>query len=117
MLRESRRALKPGGIVRICVPDLAHAVALYASSDKRAMLENYFFVEDRASFLARHKYMYRLRAAGSRAHSGLRRCATLRVPRRPDADLVHLDNRPEETLYVEAATAAVARLNSSLKAG
>jgi SAM-dependent methyltransferase len=104
VLRESLRALKPGGIVRICVPDLAHAVALYASGDKRAMLENYFFVEDRASFLARHKYMYdfellaaELTAAG---FVDVQRCA-YQAGRTPD--LVHLDNRPEETLYVEAA--------------
>jgi len=104
VLRESLRALKPGGIVRICVPDLAHAVALYTGGDKRVMLENYFFVEDRASFLARHKYMYdfellaaELTAAG---FVDVQRCE-YREGRTPD--LVHLDNRPEETLYVEAA--------------
>jgi predicted SAM-dependent methyltransferase len=103
VLRETLRALKPGGTVRICVPDLAHAVALYTAGDKRAMLENYFFVEDRASFLARHKYMYdfellaaELSAAG---FVDVERCS-YRAGRTPD--LEYLDNRPEETLYVEA---------------
>ena len=55
VLRESLRILRPGGILRVCVPDLAHAVDLYAQGRKREMLENYFFVEDRSIFLAWHK--------------------------------------------------------------
>jgi SAM-dependent methyltransferase len=103
VLREAWRTLKPGGAIRVCVPDLAHAIALYAAGDKRAMLANYFFVEDRASFLARHKYMYDfdlLRAELAEAgFDDIRRCA-YREGRTPD--IAHLDNRPEETLYVEA---------------
>jgi predicted SAM-dependent methyltransferase len=103
LMRESLRILKPGGLVRVCVPDLAHAVECYRRGFKREMLEQYFFVEDRSSFLARHKYMYdfdllreALEAAGFTA---VERRAW-REGRAPDLSL--LDNRPDETLFVEA---------------
>lgn len=103
LLSECQRVLKPGGIVRVCVPDLAYAVSLYAAGKKEKMLENYFFVEDKSSFLARHKYMYDfelleflLEKAG---FSQVVRCS-YRQGKTPDID--KLDNRPEETLFVEA---------------
>jgi predicted SAM-dependent methyltransferase len=103
LMRESLRILKPGGLVRVCVPDLAYAVERYRQGHVREMLEQYFFVEDRSSYLARHKYMYDfdlLRAALEAAgFTGVRRCG-YREGRAPDLSL--LDNRPEETLFVEA---------------
>lgn len=103
VLRESFRVLKPGGVIRVCVPDLAHALSLYGAGRKREMLENYFFVEDRSSYLARHKYMYDfellktgIEAAG---FTNVRRNA-YREGRTPD--IGRLDNRPDETLFVEA---------------
>jgi predicted SAM-dependent methyltransferase len=103
LMRESLRILRPGGLVRVCVPDLAWAVERYRQGHKREMLEQYFFVEDRSSFLARHKYMYdfdlmreTLEAAG---FTEVQRC-TYREGSAPDLSL--LDNRPEETLFVEA---------------
>ena len=103
LLGESFRILKPGGTVRICVPDLEVAVSLYSTGRKREMLDNYFFVEDLDSYFARHKYMYdfemlkaELEAAGFR---DVTRCG-YRAGRTPD--LAVLDNRPDETLFVEA---------------
>jgi len=108
LMRESLRILKPGGLVRIAVPDLAWAVECYRRGHKREMLEQYFFVEDRSSFLARHKYMYdfellrdTLEAAGFTA---VERQA-FRQGRAPDLPL--LDNRPDETLFVEAVKPAL----------
>lgn len=104
LLREAYRVLKPGGLLRICVPDLEYALSLYAKGEKEKMLLNYFFVEDKGSQYARHKYMYdyamlqaALEGVGFR---DVRRCA-YRTGRVPDLD--KLDNRPEETLFVEAA--------------
>lgn len=104
LLRDMHGALKDGGLVRIAVPDLAHAVALYQDGRTKEMLENYFFVDDKSSYLARHKYMYDfdgLRALLLEAgYRDVRRC-DYREGACPD--LATLDNRPEETLYVEAS--------------
>jgi predicted SAM-dependent methyltransferase len=104
LLKESYRVLKPGGIVRVCVPDLAYAVLLYSQGKKEQMLENYFFVEDKESFLARHKYMYDFELLKDLLEkigfSQVVRCE-YQQGRTPDLD--KLDNRPEETLFVEAA--------------
>lgn len=103
LLRESFRVLRPGGILRVCVPDLAYAVGLYAGGAAVNMLENYFFVADGGSRFARHKYMYDfplLKSALELAKfNDVRRCS-FKVGAIPDCAL--LDNNPDETLYVEA---------------
>lgn len=103
LLREMRGALKEGGVIRLAVPDLAFAVALYGTGDKKRMLDDYFFVDDLSSYLARHKYMYDFELLSAvlvdAGYRDIRRCAFQEgaVP-----DLKQLDNRPEETLFVEA---------------
>lgn len=103
LLRESYRVLKVGATLRISIPDLEYAVSLYHSGEKEDMLRKYFFVDDEASNYARHKYMYDfsmiseiLSEIGFRE---IRRCE-FRQGRVPDIDL--LDNRPGESLFVEA---------------
>ncbi len=102
LLQETYRVLKPQGIVRISVPDLAFAVSLYGAETSR-MLDNYFFVEHRGSYFARHKYMYDLVLLRSLLEqvgfTDISRC-TYRQGRVPDVEL--LDNRPEDSLFVEA---------------
>ncbi len=103
VLRESHRALKPGGLIRVCVPDLAYAISLYAAGKKHEMLEHFFFVEDLASFHARHKYLYDfelLKAALEEAGFSQVTRRSYRSGAAPDADI--LDRYPEETLFVEA---------------
>ena len=102
LLLDCHRVLKPGGMVRICVPDLEYAVNMYKSGRKREALDRYFFVENKGSVYARHKYMYDfellaelLRDSGF--HS-IRRC---RFREGKMSDLEFLDNQPEETLFVE----------------
>lgn len=103
LLTDCHRALKLGGILRISVPDLAYAVSLYVTGEKEKMLADYFFVEDKESFLARHKYMYDfelLKALLEKiGFSQVARCA-YQEGRTPDIKL--LDNRPEDSLFVEA---------------
>ncbi len=103
LLSECYRVLKHGSVLRISVPDLEYALALYSSGKKQEMLLNYFFVEDDESHYARHKYMYDfemlsklLREIGFR---DIQRCQ-FRVGAVPDIDI--LDNRPDDSLFVEA---------------
>lgn len=103
LLNACKCALKPGGVIRIALPDLAYAVSLYGSGKKTEMLDNYFFVSGKGSYLARHKYMYDydliksfLDTAG---FSDVSRCK-YRQGKTPDLDI--LDVYPEVSLYVEA---------------
>ncbi|MBU2623837.1 MAG: methyltransferase domain-containing protein [Proteobacteria bacterium] len=102
-LRECLRILKPGGVIRVCVPDLAYAMKMYSSGRKQEALDKYFFVEDKGSFYARHKYMYDLELLSNLlSEIGFKsiRQYDYRVGNVPDIEL--LDNRPEDTLFVEA---------------
>lgn len=103
LIRECFKALRKGGLIRIAVPDLAYAVKQYKEGAKKEMLENYFFVNDLSSYLARHKYMYDFELMRDLLVEGgfedVRICA-YRQGACPD--IMVLDNRPEETLFVEA---------------
>jgi predicted SAM-dependent methyltransferase len=102
LLAEAYRVLKVDGMLRLCVPDLEYAIALYQDGSKMGALE-YFFVDERTGQLGRHQYMYdfdMLRALLVRTgFCDVRRCS-YRQGDVPDID--RLDNRPEETLIVEA---------------
>ena len=100
---EMFRVLKPGAVVRLSVPDLAYAISLYEKGEKEKMLTSFFFVEDDDSCFARHKYMYDFdilsKLLFEAGFVNVRRCS-FREGRTPDLDV--LDNRPEESLFVEA---------------
>jgi predicted SAM-dependent methyltransferase len=103
LLTDSFRVLKPGGVIRICIPDLAYAVEMYERGEKTAMLENYFFVEDKESQLARHKYMYDFDLLQSLLERlGFSQVVRCSYQQGKTPDLKLLDNRPDETLFVEA---------------
>nr|WP_321404159.1 methyltransferase domain-containing protein [uncultured Desulfobacter sp.] len=105
LISESYRVMKKGGGIRICVPDLAYSISLYQEglAQKEKMLQRYFFVEDMSSSYAEHKYMYDYdllkKLLSECGFVNVRRCKPGQgeVP-----DLELLDNRPEDTLYVEA---------------
>ncbi len=103
LLRECHRVLKPGGVLRISVPDLEYAVSLYAAGEKEKMLRNYFFVDDDDSYYARHKYMYDYAMLESQlADIGFTQTTRCQYRQGRTPDLEVLDNRPEESLFVEA---------------
>lgn len=103
LLKACAQALKPGGRIRISIPDLAYAVSLYGLGKKAEMLDDYFFVEGKGSYLARHKYMYDFdlikTALEQAGFSGVTRCE-YQQGETPDIEL--LDVYPEVSLFVEA---------------
>ena len=102
LIGEMFRVLKPGGVVRICVPDLEFAVSLYQKGEKQRAL-GFFFAADGLDTFAQHLYMYDFEMLAER----LRKSGFVSIIRRQyregvTPDLDKLDNRPDETLYVEA---------------
>lgn len=102
LLRDAFRALKRGGLIRIAVPDVEYAFQLFQQGAKEQALE-YFFSVSRAGYLNHHHYMYDF----DLLKMILEKTGFAQIERRkfregsvPDIDI--LDNRPEETLFVEA---------------
>jgi len=103
LLVDALRVLKPGGTIRVGVPNLEYIFSLYQRGERERALEYFFYTSQPRNQLSRRHYQYdfellrqMLAAAG---YEGMRRCA-FRQGRTPDLDL--LDNRPHETLFVEA---------------
>lgn len=110
-LRELHRALKPGGVLRVSVPDLDRAIRAYLEKDHA-----YFYIRDAEAESIGGKLSYQmtwygsvralftfhfleelLRKAGFRE---VRRCAHGQTAG-PYPEIVELDNRPRESLIVE----------------
>ena len=105
LLREALRVLKPAGVFRICVPDLDYVMGLYRTGDKHRFLQ-YFFLASGEPDLSRHRYMYDYESL-AKALDGIGFVEIVRRNYREGAvpDLDILDNRSEETLFVEARSA------------
>lgn len=102
LLQDAYRALKKGGLIRLAVPDLEHALRLYQSGAKEQALE-FFFNRNRSGYLNHHHYMYDFEMLKNFLEKAgfveVERCS-FRKGRMKDAAI--LDNRPEESLFVEA---------------
>mgnify|MGYP000966798747 CR=1 FL=1 len=101
LLKEMYRVLKDDGIVRICVPDLDYAIQLFQKDKQEAL--NYFFTSSNVGYHSRHKYMYDfklLKQVLEKAGFNDIKKYCYKEGNVPDIGI--LDNRPEETIFVEA---------------
>ena len=112
VLAELRRVIKPGGILRLCLPDLLKGIRAYERGDR-----DYFLVPDEDAKSLGAKLITQLIWYGySRTlftaefieemlikggFSRVVHCA-YRETSGPDPEIVDLDNREPESLYVEA---------------
>jgi SAM-dependent methyltransferase len=105
LLQDSCRVLRPGGVIRICVPDLEKAVQFYLAGDRARFLA-YFFTDERED-RHRHRFMYDFETLRDTLCGAgfvdIVKCQ-FRIGRTPDLDL--LDNRSDETLFVEGVRPA-----------
>lgn len=100
-IAESFRVLKEGGICRIAVPDLDKLVAEYSSSQPEVFLKRIFECDPRSKNM--HHWHYNATSLPallkSKGFKEVYQCA-YRQGKCPDVEL--LDNRPGESLFVEA---------------
>ena len=104
--------LKPGGVLRLALPDLERGIAAYQRGDR-----DYFHVPDEdarsigAKFVTQMTwYGYSQQPVRARLRRGAARAGRLRadqpLPYKQTAsrwpDIVDLDNRERESLFVEA---------------
>ena len=103
LLRECLRCLKSSGRIRVCVPDLATAVAEYLSGNKDRALD-LFFTRSKEGYYSRHQYMYDFQMLVEMMKSiGFKDIQRFSFQHGLVPDVDKLDNRPDHTLFVEAA--------------
>ena len=108
LLREVLRVLKPGGTVRLVVPDLEYIFSLYEQGKRELALEYFFYSKPRGELFSRH-YQYDF----SLLKALLEETGFVDVTRRSfregeTPDLERLDRFQEQSLFVEARCCPVA---------
>jgi predicted SAM-dependent methyltransferase len=103
LIKEMFRVLKEKGMVRIVVPDLAHAIDLYCSGEKEAALKRFFNDEENQNDFTQHKYMYDYEILSKLlANAGFTDITRCEYQHGKTPDINFLDKRPKGSLYVEA---------------
>lgn len=102
LLSECLRVLKPGGVLRVVVPDLEVAWEMYRHGDKERMIHDFFFAEEVSGF-GNHRYAYDFEMLSGVLDSlGFTDVEQKRYREGATPDLELLDNREDYSLFVEA---------------
>ena len=108
LLGEAYRVLKDSGRIRICVPDLDYAISLYQKGNKREAMDFFFTISKSTDYFSRHKYMYDFDLLRSLlAEAGFINIERWAYKQGKFPDISKLDNRPDQTLFVEAVKSPV----------
>ena len=102
LIREALRVLKPGGTMRITVPDLELIVALYLQGRREQALEYLFYSKGPRSELNKRCYQYDFALLKDLMdEAGVRNVRRCRSGEGTVPDLDRLDRMIAETLFVE----------------
>ena len=102
LIREALRVLKPGGTMRIAVPDLEVIVGLYLEGRREQALKYLFYPKEPRSKLSRRCYQYDfVLLKGLLEEAGVRNVRRCKFREGTVPDLDRLDRLSWETLYVE----------------
>lgn len=110
IVRECHRVLKPGGVIRVVVPDVAPAVQAYLRGDREyfhgsgeslgRLFSDHVLDNSNHRLLMDYSFVEELlRDAGFRE---IRRCEYAKGTQPLSQKMAELDNRPEISLYAEA---------------
>lgn len=102
LVGECNRVLKPGGVVRVVVPDLEKIVKLYDVNDPREFLRSIYEVATRSAVKNSHHCGFTGASISMLfQEAGFSKCSVVayRIGECPDLD--RLDNRPD-SLFFEA---------------
>lgn len=101
-LNECCRSLKPGGLIRILVPDLDVAMEMYSAGKVDEMQDLFFYTAPNYGFSA-HKYNYNFSTLKGKLESvGFGAVRKLAHGKGDCPDIAYLDVYPDHSLYVEA---------------
>ena len=102
LIAECFRVLKPGGIIRVVVPDLERVVALFDSENPRSFIREIYEISVRAQVKNAHHCGFTGPLLSELfKKSGYSEVAVLDFGVGQCPDIVHLDNRPS-SLFFEA---------------
>jgi predicted SAM-dependent methyltransferase len=102
LIREALRVLKPGGTMRIAVPDLELIVALYLEGRREQALEYFFYSKRPRSNLSTRCYQYDfVLLKDLMEEAGVRNVKRCKSGEGAVPDLDRLDRMLQETLFVE----------------